>query len=145
MVQLRLLFFPAVSQRSHKSESVHELYLNGVSLSFVRSPAMSNDRSNDRAHAHAHVQPQPDSRDAFEIAIICALRAESDTVETIFDQFYEKEVDYVQISREQNSNSSARIGRHNESLHERERLTRSCSRADMNQVDEKMIPDISNQ
>ena len=47
-----------------------------------------------------------------EIAIICALRTESDAVEAIFDQFYE-EVNYVKASGDQNSYSLGRIGRHN--------------------------------
>jgi nucleoside phosphorylase len=61
------------------------------------------------SHAHA----QPDSRDAFEVAIICALRIELDAVEAIFDQFYEEEVNYNKASGDENSYSLGRIGRHN--------------------------------
>lgn len=61
------------------------------------------------SHAHA----PPSSRDAFEVAIICALRIESDAVEATFDQFYEEEVIYDKVRGDENSYSLGRISRHN--------------------------------
>ncbi|KAK5045298.1 hypothetical protein LTR84_009404 [Exophiala bonariae] len=56
---------------------------------------------------------QPRSRDGFEIAIICALRTESDAVEALFDQFWEEEVEYDKVRGDSNSYTLGRIGRHN--------------------------------
>lgn len=61
--------------------------------------------------SHAHAQPH--SRDAFEVAIICALRIESDAVEASFDQFWEEEVEYEKVRGDPNSYTLGRIGRPN--------------------------------
>ncbi|OQV11376.1 hypothetical protein CLAIMM_15218, partial [Cladophialophora immunda] len=59
----------------------------------------------------SHVRP--DSRDDFEVAIICALRTESDAVEALFDQFWEEEVEYEKVKGDSNSYTLGRIGQHN--------------------------------
>jgi nucleoside phosphorylase len=59
----------------------------------------------------SHVQPH--SRDDFEVAIICALRTESDAVEALFDQFWEEKVEYEKVKGDSNSYTLGRIGRHN--------------------------------
>lgn len=56
---------------------------------------------------------QPRSRDIFEVAVICALRTESDAVETLFDQFWEEEFEYDKVRGDSNSYTLGRIGRHN--------------------------------
>jgi hypothetical protein len=45
----------------------------------------------------SYINVQPHSRDDFEVAIICALRTESDAVEALFDQFWEEEVEYEKV------------------------------------------------
>jgi nucleoside phosphorylase len=57
---------------------------------------------------------RPVDRTAFEIAIICALRLESDTIEAVFDEFWEKDDDeqYGKAPGDPNSYTLGRIGRH---------------------------------
>src|SRR3978361_203949 len=52
---------------------------------------------------------QPGSRDDFEVAIICALRTESDAVEALFDQFWEDEVEHDKMRGDSNSYTIGRI------------------------------------
>lgn len=61
----------------------------------------------------SHNNAQPHCRDDFEVAIICALRTESDAVEATFDQFWEEEVEYEKVKGDSNSYTLGRIGRHN--------------------------------
>ena len=60
--------------------------------------------------SHAYVAPH--TRDAFEVAIICALRIESDAVEAVFDQFWEEEVEYGKVKGDSNSYTLGRISRY---------------------------------
>src|SRR5277367_4320843 len=55
----------------------------------------------------------PGDRDAFHIAIICALRSESDAVEVLFDEFWEDEEQYGKTPGDPNSYTLGRIGQHN--------------------------------
>ena len=80
--------------------------LKSIGALTVRSPSTTQ-KSPDMSHV------QPHSRDDFEVAIICALRTESDAVEALFDQFWEEEVEYEKVKGDSNSYTLGRIGRHN--------------------------------
>ncbi|ERF74247.1 hypothetical protein EPUS_03437 [Endocarpon pusillum Z07020] len=57
---------------------------------------------------------RPADRNAFEIAILCALSIESDAVEALFDDFWEEdEVQYGKAPGDPNSYTLGRIGLHN--------------------------------
>lgn len=57
---------------------------------------------------------RPADRTAFEIAIICALRHESDAVEAVFDEFWEDDGHtYEKAPGDPNSYTVGRISRHN--------------------------------
>jgi nucleoside phosphorylase len=56
---------------------------------------------------------RPGDRDAFHIAIFCALRIESDAVEILFDEFWEDEEQYGKAPGDPNSYTLGRIGQHN--------------------------------
>ena len=57
---------------------------------------------------------RPTDRTAFEIALICALRIESDAVEAMFDEFWEDDDrGYDKAPGDPNSYTLGRIGRHN--------------------------------
>lgn len=53
---------------------------------------------------------RPASRNDYRIAVICALRIESDAVEAMFDEFWEK---YDKIENDSNAYTPGRIGEHN--------------------------------
>ena len=55
---------------------------------------------------------RPRSRDEFEIAIICALRIESDAVEALFDEFWEEDDTYGKAPGDSNAYTTGRIGAH---------------------------------
>src|SRR4051794_18008423 len=58
--------------------------------------------------------PRPADRTAFEIAIICALRIESDAVEAAFEEFWEDDGHrYDKAPGDPNSYTLGRIGYHN--------------------------------
>lgn len=56
---------------------------------------------------------RPCDRDAFEIAIICALTIEADAVIAIFDDFWEHEEQYTMADGDTNSYTIGRIAQHN--------------------------------
>lgn len=64
---------------------------------------------------------RPNSRDGFEIAIICALVLEADAVEALFDHFWDDDDDddnnkghsFDKVNGDMNSYSTGTIGRHN--------------------------------
>ncbi|CAI7589631.1 unnamed protein product [Penicillium glandicola] len=57
---------------------------------------------------------QPADRTKFDVAVICALRCESDAVETIFDEFWEDDKkSYGKASKDPNSYLLGRVGQHN--------------------------------
>ncbi|PKX90096.1 putative Pfs domain protein [Aspergillus novofumigatus IBT 16806] len=57
--------------------------------------------------------PRPTSRDQFRIAIICALRVESEAVEAIFDEYYdENDNGFGQDPSDENVYRNGRIGNH---------------------------------
>lgn len=57
---------------------------------------------------------RPADRTAFEIAIICAFRTESDAVEAVFDEFWEDgDHEYGKAPGDPNFYALGRIGRHN--------------------------------
>ncbi|KAH2840198.1 hypothetical protein KXW36_001523, partial [Aspergillus fumigatus] len=57
--------------------------------------------------------PRPASRAQFRIAILCALRIESEAVEAIFDEFYERNDDeFGQDPSDKNIYRIGRIGNH---------------------------------
>ena len=56
---------------------------------------------------------RPGDRSAFEVAIICALRTESDAVEALFDEFWEEDEQYGKAPGDLNSYTLGRIGQHN--------------------------------
>jgi nucleoside phosphorylase len=55
----------------------------------------------------------PHNRNAFQIAIICALPLESDAVEAMFDDFWEKDDTYGKAGGDSNAYTTGRIGGHN--------------------------------
>lgn len=57
-----------------------------------------------------HVQPR--SRAEFRIGIICALRIESDAVESVFDEIYEDDTIYGKAQGDTNSYTYGTIGQH---------------------------------
>ena len=58
-----------------------------------------------------HALPQPDSRNGFQIAVICALQIESDAIEAVFDETYDSTL-YGTSQGDDNSYTTGRIGRH---------------------------------
>ncbi|GAQ12199.1 hypothetical protein ALT_9520 [Aspergillus lentulus] len=57
--------------------------------------------------------PRPASRDQFQVAIICALRVESEAVEAIFDEFYDENDNRLgQDPSDKNGYRNGRIGNH---------------------------------
>ena len=56
---------------------------------------------------------RPESRDDYRIAVICALRIESDAVEAMFDEDWEKERKYPKVRNDDNAYTMGRIGEHN--------------------------------
>lgn len=58
------------------------------------------------------VHGRPRSRDEFEIAVICALRIESDAVEALFDEFWEEDSTYGKAPGDPNAYTTGRIGAH---------------------------------
>jgi nucleoside phosphorylase len=56
---------------------------------------------------------RPGDRNAFHIAIICALPIESDAVEALFDEFWEEDEQYGKAPGDPNSYTLGRIGQHN--------------------------------
>jgi hypothetical protein len=56
---------------------------------------------------------QPLDRNAFQIAIICALPVESDAVEAFFDEFWEEDNTYGKAAGDSTAYTTGRIGRHN--------------------------------
>lgn len=63
--------------------------------------------------AACEIQDRPLSRNAFEIAIICALPVESNAVEAMFDQKWQDKDDFGKASQDTNAYITGRIGRHN--------------------------------
>jgi nucleoside phosphorylase len=55
---------------------------------------------------------RPRSREEFEIAVICALRIESDAVEALFDEFWEEDDTYGKAPGDPNAYTTGRIGGH---------------------------------
>lgn len=57
---------------------------------------------------------RPSNRQGFQIAIICALKTEHNTISLIFDEFWDKEGDrYGRAEGDTNSYKTGRIGNHN--------------------------------
>ena len=56
---------------------------------------------------------RPASRKDYEIAVICALQIESDAVEAMFDEDWEKEIKYPKPQKDDNEYRMGRIGVHN--------------------------------
>lgn len=56
---------------------------------------------------------RPRSRNEFEIAVICTLRAESDAVEALFDEFWDEDDSYGKAAGDPNAYTAGRIGKHN--------------------------------
>ncbi|GFF27134.1 hypothetical protein IFM61606_09892 [Aspergillus udagawae] len=57
--------------------------------------------------------PRPTSRDQFRIAILCALRVESEAVEAVFDEYYEENDNrFGQHPSDENIYRNGRIGNH---------------------------------
>ena len=56
---------------------------------------------------------RPASRNDFRIAVICALRIESDAVEAMFDEDWEEVDRYPKIKNDANAYTMGRIGEHN--------------------------------
>lgn len=56
---------------------------------------------------------RPHNRNAFQIAIICALPLESDAVEAMFDDFWERDDTYGKAGGDSNAYTTGRIGGHN--------------------------------
>ncbi|KAM0259057.1 hypothetical protein ACHAQJ_003558 [Trichoderma viride] len=55
---------------------------------------------------------QPNCREDFQIALICALRVEFDAVEALFDDYYENDFSYGKARDDPNSYTTGRIGSH---------------------------------
>jgi nucleoside phosphorylase len=53
---------------------------------------------------------QPSCRDDFQIALICALQVESDAVEALFDDYYEKDYSYGKAPGDPNAYTTGRMG-----------------------------------
>jgi nucleoside phosphorylase len=58
------------------------------------------------------IHGRPRSRDEFEIAVICALRIESDAVEALFDEFWEEDDTYGKAHGDPNAYTTGRVGGH---------------------------------
>lgn len=56
---------------------------------------------------------RPSSREDFEIALICALRIESDAVEALFDGYYEEDYSYGKAAGDPNAYTTGRMAGHN--------------------------------
>ncbi|KAL6898350.1 hypothetical protein GGI43DRAFT_408965 [Trichoderma evansii] len=56
---------------------------------------------------------QPQSREDFEIALICALQVESDAVEALFDDYYEEKISYGKAPGDPNAYTTGRMAGHN--------------------------------
>lgn len=56
---------------------------------------------------------RPNSREDFEIALICALRIESDAVEALFDGYYEEDYSYGKAAGDPNAYTTGRMAGHN--------------------------------
>ena len=57
---------------------------------------------------------QPERRDGFEIAIICALPSEAEAVEESFDEYWDEDgTVYGKAIGDPNAYTTGRIGRHN--------------------------------
>jgi nucleoside phosphorylase len=61
--------------------------------------------------------PQPSHRDDFEVAIVCALKAEFDAISLVIDEFWDNRNDpYGKAMGDTNSYRTGRIGKHNVAL-----------------------------
>ena len=56
---------------------------------------------------------RPEERKDFHIAVICALRPESDAVEAMFDEDWETDQKYLKAKNDKNEYTMGRIGEHN--------------------------------
>ncbi|KAF7125450.1 hypothetical protein CNMCM5793_001628 [Aspergillus hiratsukae] len=59
-----------------------------------------------------HAYSRPRDRNAFEVAIICALTVEADAVITLFDDFWERDEQYEKVNGDANSYTIGRLGQH---------------------------------
>jgi hypothetical protein len=92
---------PGVQQRSSfaNSESIFEDDSNSVNNGVLRSISTRNSN-------------RLESREDFEIALICALKTESNAVEALFDKYYDRSL-YVKASEDTNAYTIGKMAGHN--------------------------------